>query len=180
MRETFVTLFILYFIAEVFVIVLLRLKKKATEAKTVSQSFVLFSLLVLSVYLFHLVFPYYALILTTAVLLIHSILGFHFEFYNKFQTFDHYLHAFGTFSFALLIYHLLSNFLIFGGSLTVRALFIFFLGIGLGALFEVSEYVFDFKNRSHMQQGLKDTNNDLIWDIVGALCAAVFGYFVIL
>lgn len=60
------------------------------------------------------------------------------------------------------------------------ALFILILGIALGAVHEILEFVADIRQNSHMQKGLKDTNLDIIFNVIGSVLAAVAAYFAML
>jgi uncharacterized membrane protein YjdF len=72
-----------------------------------------------------------------------------------------------------------------GGSKIFRALFIVFLGISIGAIFEIIEFIIDThkkeeSQRAKMQKGLKDTDFDLICDIIGSALGSIFAYFMYL
>lgn len=56
------------------------------------------------------------------------------------------------------------------------ALFAFMFSVGLGAIWEIFEFVMDLTLGTTMQKGLVDTMGDLIVDCVGALGIAVLGY----
>jgi uncharacterized membrane protein YjdF len=60
------------------------------------------------------------------------------------------------------------------------AIFVFSVGITIGAIFEIIEFTFDKAKHTKMQKGLKDTDLDLIFDVIGSVAAAIISYFFIL
>ncbi|MCA1733512.1 MAG: hypothetical protein LC732_07910, partial [Acidobacteria bacterium] len=56
------------------------------------------------------------------------------------------------------------------------ALFAFMFSVGLGAVWEIFEFLMDVAFRLGMQNGLVDTMGDLIVDVVGAAIIAVLGW----
>jgi len=180
MKELFIVALSLYCILEILILIRLRSKNKTVAFKSTAISFGLFLILAFLRLFFNLILPYYILLLTIIILVLNSYVGYYLNLYNKSKVFDRYLHAFGSFTFSLLFYYLLSNFMDYGGSETYRTLFIFLLGIALGSLYEVIEYVSDRKNTTKMQKGLKDTNLDNVGNIVGSLVSAVLAYWLIL
>jgi hypothetical protein len=56
------------------------------------------------------------------------------------------------------------------------ALFAFMFSVGLGAIWEIFEFLMDLAFGLGMQHGLVDTMGDLIVDVVGAAVIAVLGY----
>ncbi|MFZ5753220.1 MAG: hypothetical protein ACOY3J_03180 [Bacillota bacterium] len=105
----------------------------------------------------------------------HNLIGEYFGAY-KGQYFDKALHMFGAFSFALFAYSFLNKtiYLPVTSSLQV-VIFITLLGIGLGTLFEILEFALDKMFQVQKQNGLTDTNFDLISDTLGALLAGFYG-----
>ncbi len=87
--------------------------------------------------------------------------------------FDRYLHTYGSFSFALLAYSLVLNLFVTGGSKAYQSLFVFTIGMALGAIFELIEARSDWKKGSNNQRGLQDTNMDMLGDLIGSLLAGV-------
>jgi hypothetical protein len=105
----------------------------------------------------------------------HNLIGEYFGAY-KGQYFDKALHMFGAFSFALIFYSLLNKtvYLPVSSSLQVF-IFITLLGIGLGTIFEILEFALDKMFQVKNQNGLTDTNLDLIFDTLGASLAGFYG-----
>ncbi len=144
------------------------------------MALVFFGLLQLAIRLFHLIVPQPVLVLCLIVVSFHNLFGYHLGLYLKSQVFDRYLHAFGSFSFALLLYFILENLLLYGGSRLFLALYAMLLGIASGTVFEIYESLTDRKKGTHMQKGLKDTNVDQLFNMLGSAAAGVIAYFVIL
>lgn len=106
----------------------------------------------------------------------HNFLGEYMDFYTTSSLFDRIQHIFGTYAFTLYIYTLINQIInrsIF--SKTREFIFIVSLGIALGVILEVIEFLTDtiFKPLKLNQPSLMDTDLDLICDIVGAIIAAV-------
>jgi hypothetical protein len=60
------------------------------------------------------------------------------------------------------------------------AIFVFALGITIGTVFEIIEFVFDKSKHTKMQKNLKDTDVDMVFNVIGSVFAAVISYFFIL
>jgi uncharacterized membrane protein YjdF len=94
--------------------------------------------------------------------------------------FDRLLHCLGSFAFALLFYYIIIDLTKAQTSKIFMTIFVFVQGIALGTLFELLEYFKDKKNSIKAQKGLKDTNVDLLCDVIGsAFAAAVYCFFII-
>ncbi len=111
----------------------------------------------------------------------HSFVGEYLDYYNKSKYYDRFLHFFGTFSFTLFAYSII--YLIekpIHYSPLYVSLFVTTLGIAMGVLFELLEFAHDtfMKSDIQAQHGLKDTNLDLMGNVIGALLAGVLSFFV--
>lgn len=180
MKWTFIILLIIFSIIEIYILRIFIIRKTVLTFQSTSVSFGLFWLLLIAIYILDLDMPYFSLILIILVLFFHSYFGYYLDLYNKSKMFDRFLHAYGSFSFSLLFYFLLSNFLIYGGSVAFRALYIFLLGVTIGAIYEAIEYFIDSKHDLKLQRGLKDTDFDIIADILGSLASAAYAYYALL
>ncbi len=174
----FITL-ILFLLGEALIVVGLIRKKAKKRIKFVATSTVSFSLYLLALYLLRISVPFFITLFALAAVLIHTFMGFYLNLYNLSKVFDRYLHGYGTFSFALLIYMTLSAITEPGGSVLFRAVYVAVLGIATGSVFEIMEFAHDVKQNFKMQRGLKDTNMDMLFNLVGAAAAAVFAAFVL-
>ncbi|MCX7614965.1 MAG: hypothetical protein N2Z65_04345 [Clostridiales bacterium] len=180
MKSIFITAFILFFIAEVLIIINLYSKKKKVGSKSSVISVILFLALLFFRTILTLNIPYYVLLFSLIAIFLDSFFGYYLELYYSSTKFDRFVHAYSMFSYALLLFFLLTNFIEIGGSKLFQALFIMFLGISYGVFFEIIEFRSDSKNNTKMQRGLKDTNYDMIFNIIGSIVAAVFAYIIIL
>lgn len=179
MKEIFFVTSVLFFAILLFIIIdFIKGRNKLYLGATIS-TLVLYSLLFAAV-LLGLKIPYFVLCLVMLSLFIHVFFGYRLDLYNKSPVFDRFLHGFGTFCYSLLFYFLLDNFIEYGGSRIFHAVYISVLGIALGAVYEIIEFVIDIKKNINLQRGLKDTNMDTVFNIIGAFSAAALAYFAIL
>lgn len=169
--------FIVYAAAEFFIIVRLKKRRQKTGARATIRSFGMILLLTLSVYLFNLKMSYLLMILAVVFVFLDSYIGYYLNYYTKSRIVDRWLHCYGTFTLSLLFYNLILLVTQEGGSKVFRALFVLLLGIALGAVHEIMEFVTDLKQNSKMQKGLRDTNLDNIFNIIGSSLAAATAYF---
>lgn len=122
-------------------------------------------------------------ILNTLVVLtgfIHFFFGENLGYYYRAKQFDRLLHCFGTFSFTLFLNHLIVQMM--HPALQPDAfLFVYILSLGtaIGAFFELFEFLADTLFHSRNQSGLVDTNVDLLFDVIGAMLAAIVAVFVL-
>lgn len=126
-------------------------------------------------YRYKLLIPNYVVVIVLLSLSAHIIGGQLFNLYVKSNTFDKYLHIFGTYSFAILGYFYLR---IYDITLTKRKRLIItiMIGISLATIYELMEFTIDYfiKPAVPAQSGLLDTNLDLLADLFGAVLAGVF------
>ena len=111
----------------------------------------------------------------------HTYFGNLLNFYNSSKHFDRYLHAFGSFSFALFVYSIIEKSInpVISSKL-YSAIFVVALGISMAVVFEIIEFTHDSLLKTKKQKGLKDTDFDLISDVIGAIIAGVFAFYVLL
>lgn len=180
MITVFIIALVLFCFFETLLIIQFAKKKKSLFLQSTIASLIGIAILLTAIILLKITVPYYVLLLCFLVVLIHNYFGYYLDLYSKSRVFDRYLHAFGSFSFSLLLYYFLGRFIEYGGSRVFRALYIMLLGIGISNIFEILEFANDSTKGTNMQKGLKDTNLDIIFNIAGAFIAAVFAYFIIL
>jgi len=177
LRDTFFVIMAVYCIVNIWILLKFIRQGKRMQAQSTAVSFGLFWLVFLSDLIFHLNLPALDFILLMAALILHSFFGVYLDLFHRSKTFDRLVHGFGAFSYAILVYDILSNFIQYGGSVLFRSLYAMLLGISIGAVYEIYEFAADAKRTDKMQHGLRDTDFDLIFDVAGALGAAVFIYF---
>ena len=125
--------------------------------------------------------PYLLRLLVIAALFIHTFFGYFKDRYTRSKVFDRYLHAGGSFAYALFLYSLLSRLL--NASVSSKlfgAIMVAFTGIAAGAMFEIIEFAIDRKMPVKTQRGLKDTDVDLLCDVIGSVLAGIVAYFFML
>ena len=117
---------------------------------------------------------------TRALLIItitsHDFFGEYLNFYTNVTYFDKFLHMFGAFSFALVAFELLSHFINISTSKPKLLTFIIvlLLGISLGTIFELQEFLLDIITKGRNQGGLIDTDVDMFHNLIGSVLAGLF------
>jgi hypothetical protein len=111
----------------------------------------------------------------------NSLIGNYLNLYNSSKYYDRFLHALGSFSFSLFYYSILIK----TTALTISpkfyiSIFIAILGISLGCIFEIYEFITDSTRKIKNQHGLVDTDFDLISDVIGSVSAGILSIFILL
>lgn len=115
------------------------------------------------------------------VIFVHDYAGKYLELYLTLTIFDKLLHVFGIYSVVLFAYAIMNRFMkISFTSKLNEFVFITLLGISLGAIFEILEYIVDvtINPKIHNQPDLTDTDLDMIADVIGAITAAFHVSFI--
>jgi len=173
-------LFLIFFCSLLYAVLQLKKKGERVAQKAAAGSLALYTLVLAAALLFRLDVPYYVLWLGMAAVWLNSFAGYYLDRYNTSARFDRYLHAFGSFSFALLLYCLVRSVAQEGGDRFFRAAFVWALGGFAGGAFEVFEFMKDRREGTRAQRGLKDTDTDLAADLIGSFAAGVFAFFLLL
>jgi hypothetical protein len=114
-------------------------------------------------------------ILVILSLISHSLIGRYFELYRNSKWFDDLLHVFGSFSFALFYYSIINETIgIYYKNKIFPFIFIILLGTSSGTFFELIEFSVDILFNTNAQNGLLDTNLDMLFNTIGAFLAALF------
>lgn len=110
----------------------------------------------------------------------HLFGGEYLELYLNKRYYDRVLHGFGTFAFTLFAYSIILKTLFpISEPQLYTIFFVAFLGVTLGAIFELLEFTIDLIFKSKSQPGLKDTDVDLVSDLIGAILASLtFSFFI--
>jgi hypothetical protein len=169
-----------FYLTEILIIVRFSRKQQAFYLKSAVTASVLLAVFLALHLLLRLKIPDYSIILVLIAVWIHHFLGYSVGLYGRTKMFDRLIHLYGAFSFALFFYFIVSNISRGNPSRLFAALFVVAWGIALGAIFEVGEYIIDQKNHTDTQKGLKDTDFDLVFDVLGSLAAGLAAYFFIL
>ncbi len=168
-------LYLLFFSAiELFLISNFARRKQKTALKSAMTLLVFVWLIFIADRFFGFTIPDFAYVFVLIMILADSFLGYYLNLYKKTKKFDRIEHIWGSFSFAIFLYYLFSNIFDYGGSVAFRAFYTFLLGVFSGVFGEIAEFINDSKNKEKMQKGLRDTNFDLISDLIGSLLAFVF------
>lgn len=151
-------------------------KRKKQIAKSALSAYLSYTLVFLAIWIFKLTVPSYLILLTMLAVVLACFFGDYLGYYTRSKTFDCYLHVYGSFSFALFTYCLLDDVMEVGGSKIFLALSVFLIGNTLGALFELIEAGHDARNKIKSQKGLRDTDMDMLSNLIGSVLAGVFAY----
>jgi uncharacterized membrane protein YjdF len=147
-------------------------------ATSILAANIAFGLYIAAEEIFNIGVPYIFRCLVIVALFIHTFFGYFKDQYTRSKTFDRYLHAFGSFAYALFFYALLAQ--LMDAAVTSKvfiAVMVTFTGITVGTVFEIIEYFIDRKMPVKTQRGLIDTDADLICDVIGSVVAGVVTYF---
>ena len=173
----FIIFFIAFCLAEIWIVIRFIILKNHLYLQAVLTAFILLFLYILSELIFDIGVPKLILLSVMASVFIQTFFGYYLDLFMRSKVFDRYLHAFGTFSFALFFYSLLN--IMLSPSISPRifiSIFVFTLGMTVGAAFEIIEFVMDKIKHTKMQKNLKDTDFDMIFDSIGSLLAAAVAY----
>jgi VanZ family protein len=110
-----------------------------------------------------------------AVAVVVNILGYVLNWYQQFAWFDEALHAFTIFTMALLLVTYLYG-VVLTGARTQALLFVLMvicLGLAIGGLWEVAEWLYDRFAHGNAIKGKADTIIDLIMDTFGGIVAGL-------
>ncbi len=168
--------FIILSIFCIFSIIKLFNRGEKEYAKSAVSTYATFSVIFICMLLFSIKIPSYIIFLTILTIFIACFVGHYLSFYTKSNTFDRYLHGFGSFSFSLFFYCIVDNYINTGSSKIFQSIFIFLLGNTLGVFFELIEAMHDKSNPIKSQKGLMDTNTDMLFNLIGSVLAGLFAY----
>lgn len=110
-----------------------------------------------------------------AVIVSDSLFGLCCGLYSTSSIFDKVQHVLGTYAFALFAYTIIYQLSQPVMKRSCTFIFIVALGLAIGALYEISEFLGDtmLKPKIPSQTSLRDTDLDLMADLLGSLLAAV-------
>lgn len=131
-------------------------------------SFLIYSHLKLSI-------PNFIITCSVITVIGHTFIGLYLKLYYKSKYYDRYLHLFGAFSFSLLAFSIINNIApLHNESWIYTSVFVMTLGISIGVIFEILEFIHDsFSNGIKSQHGLADTDFDLIFNVLGSVFAGI-------
>lgn len=116
----------------------------------------------------------YIIMLVLISIIGNNFIGDYMDLYNSTKHYDRFLHALGSFSFALFFYSILDKLVLHITSPKYYvSIFVATIGISLGCIYEIYEFILDSTLNYNNQHGLKDTNFDLLSDVIGSIIAAI-------
>lgn len=175
----FIILLVLFTISEVLLLWAFIRRDNKLPLKSTVMSLLFIWLTLIATYIVDFFVPYIAFIFVMISMLIHGYFGYYRMRYTKSKYFDRIAHVIGSFAFAIFFYYFLSNFFQYGSSRLFQAFYIMLLGLSIGAVYEIVEFAIDAKHRHKLQHGLKDTDFDLVSDLMGSIAAAALAFFVL-
>ncbi|HEY3475291.1 MAG TPA: hypothetical protein VGK56_11820 [Anaerolineales bacterium] len=110
-----------------------------------------------------------------AVAALANVAGYFWNLYDRFGWFDEAVHAYTTFALTLPLALLLYN-IVLTGARTHTIPFILMvasLGVAVGVLWEIAEWVYDQMVPENAILGKLDTLIDLVMDILGGMAAGI-------
>ncbi len=118
--------------------------------------------------------------ITIAAIISDSLLGYYLNLYVSSPLYDRIQHIFGTYALALFCYAVITN--TFRYTITsrwMRYFFVIALGIGVGAVYEIFEFIADLLMKPQIpnQPSLLDTDLDLVSDLIGAFIAGIHAFY---
>lgn len=171
---------VIYTLATLFTAVAVTIKKKYNFLICNIVTYALYIAFLITQYMLNFRIRIFIIALVILTLIGNSLVGQYLDLYMKSRTYDRYLHILGCFSFALFFYYLIANVTSAAAGPDVYvALYVASLGITAGCLLEILEYCIDSKSRKGMknQHGLRDTDTDMIANVIGASIAGVVSVF---
>ncbi|MDF2614534.1 MAG: hypothetical protein K0S71_2320 [Clostridia bacterium] len=150
------------------------LKKKKSHFIENLVSYILYIIFLISQYVFGFYVKPFIIILALITIIGNNLVGKTLNFYYRSKHFDRFLHGFGAFSYALFFYDILDKTIkpVIDSRLYV-SIFVAALGIAYGCIYEIYEFILDSVSQSNNQHGLKDTNFDLLSNVIGAIIAGI-------
>ena len=125
--------------------------------------------------------PWETEIFIALVLVAHMILGEGFRFYDHFPYYDKILHMSNSIGIAIFVF--IAGYALYFAArpnlnMTFAIITVFFITLGIGALWEIAEYagdrIFGFSSQgSPIDDPLTDTMKDLIYDMLGGALGAI-------
>jgi hypothetical protein len=144
--------------------------------KAVVPLFFLYAVFFLAAHFFRLRIPEAVMIFTMLSIFSHTFLGFFLRFCEKAKPFDRCNHAFGSFAYSQAVYFTLTS--LFSEAIPdlFAAIIIGSLGVTLGVFVEIIEFFLDSRKKKGLQfqKDLRDSNLDLIADVIGSAAAGAF------
>ena len=119
-------------------------------------------------------------IIVMIVVICDSFFGLYWNLYSTSSIFDKVQHVLGSYGFSLFAYSVICQLGNPVMSRRFRFIFILSLGLAIGALYEIGEFIGDTITKPQIpsQPNLLDTDLDLIADLAGTLFAAIHAQYI--
>lgn len=168
--------------AEGYIVFRLTEKKERALIMAVIPAYLLYTAFFLAAHFLRLKIPDIVMVFTMLSLFVHTFFGFFLRLYGRSKTFDRFGHALGTFAFSQAAYFTLTSLFSEAIPKLFAAIIIGTLGVTLGVFVEIIEFALDSRKKKELrlQKGLKDTDFDLIADIIGSTAAGAFASILLL
>lgn len=168
----------IFSIIEIYLLVKFFNKKKYDYLITNIIVFLLMLLFLFYEYFFNVKINSIILTLVIVSIIGHSYGGEYLNLYYTSKIYDKALHLFGSFSSSLFVYSIIYNIIKpINYSKPYVSLFVLTLGVTLGVLFEIIEFTIDTLFKTKCQSSHKDTNLDLIFNVIGATLAGIISSY---
>lgn len=126
-------------------------------------------------------FPVFTFYVPAAAVFL-DIFGDVTRLYGKFVWYDQMMHFLGAFSMAIVLFFVLHGIFLKRNKILSNR-FIGFVAalsaIFLGVLYEIEEYAETIFLHNNRLGDMFDTPNDLLWNVIGAFCAAAVGILIV-
>ncbi len=156
-------------------------KKRYTLLPEHIATYIFYLAFLISQYMLNFQVNLLIILMVLITLIGNSLIGKYLYVYNTSKHYDRFLHAFGAFSFALFYYSILHKLAMpIVSSKLYIGVFVAAIGISLGCIFEIYEFISDSITTSNNQHGLKDTNFDMISNIIGSSIAGIVSIWIFL
>lgn len=173
-KELIIIMTILFSIVILFTCIGSLIKRKYSFFFENAVVYISYSIFLILQYKFKFYINLLVIFLVLITIIGNNLVGDYLNVYNRSKYYDRLLHAFGSFSFSLFFYSILDKFTMHPVYPRLyTSIFVVTIGISLGCIFEVFEFILDATINSNNQHGLKDTNFDIISNIIGSTIAGI-------
>jgi len=164
--------------ANTFFYIRLRLTHHNLRAQPILAAFLPFLVYTVCVLVFHWAVPTHVLLWAMAAQFVQTCFGYYLDRFERSARFDRYMHVLMCFAYSLLLFSTLTA--LSGGTISrlYAALFVFTIGLSVGVVVELFEFVADRWSKSPIrhQKGLRDTDMDMVSNAIGSVLAGFYAY----
>lgn len=182
-NQLLILMTVIFSLVTLFIIIALIIKKQYPFLIVNIVTYVSYIAFLIVQYMMDFQVETYIIVFVLITIIGNNLIGQFLNFYITSQYYDRYLHLFGSFSFALFFYSMLDKIIIPDiRSKIYISIFVASIGISLGCILEIGEFIMDIKNNSNKknQHGLKDTDTDMISNVIGSITAGIASIYIFL